>query len=249
MWNYSEKVMDHFRNPRNVGEVIEPNAVGEIGNIVCGDALKLSLKIDPETEIITEAKFQTFGCGSAIASSSALTELIKGKTLAEALKITNDDIAKFLGGLPEEKMHCSVMGMEALEAAIKNYRGVQKEKEEVVCKCFNVTAKKIIQVIEMNNLTTVEQVTNYTKAGGGCGKCKPSVEKILNQIQKRKKEKKETCSKKMTNLQKISLIQETLEREIRPSLQADGGDIELIDIDRDTVYGGFSEKTYLRVKA
>ena len=241
MWDYSEKVMDHFRHPHNVGEIENPDAVGEIGNIVCGDALKLSLKIDPKTEAIIDAKFQTFGCGSAIASSSALTEMIKGKTLDEALRITNKDIAAYLEGLPEEKMHCSVMGMEALQAAINNYRGIQTSQEKredgaIICKCFGVTDQKITRIIEMNNLTTVEQVTNYTKAGGGCGQCKPEIEKILAEVLRKEKEKKKAPPRKMTNLEKIRLIQETLEKEIRPSLRADGGDIELVDVDGNKVY-------------
>jgi len=241
MWNYSEKVMNHFRHPHNVGEIKNADAVGEIGNIVCGDALKLSLKIDQKTETILDAKFQTFGCGSAIASSSALTELIKGKTLNEALKISNQNIAEYLDGLPEEKMHCSVMGMEALEAAINNYRGIhapEKQVEEgtIICNCFGVTDQKIIRIIEMNNLTTVEQVTNYTKAGGGCGQCKPEIEKILVEVLKKEMEKEKTLPRKMTNLEKIRLIQETLEKEIRPALRADGGNIELVDVDGNKVY-------------
>ncbi|MEW6381119.1 MAG: Fe-S cluster assembly protein NifU [bacterium] len=242
MWDYSAKVMDHFHHPRNVGEVENPDAVGEIGNIVCGDALKLTLRIDRKTERILDARFQTFGCGSAIASSSALTEMIKGKTLDEASKVTNKDIADYLDGLPEEKMHCSVMGMEALEAAINNYRGIRPRSQEIpagekiVCRCFGVTDKKIAQVIEMNNLTTVEQVTNYTKAGGGCGQCRPQIEAILAEVLKKEKEKKESLPKKMTNLEKIRLIQETLEKEIRPHLRADGGDLELVDVDGNKVY-------------
>ena len=249
MWDYSEKVMDHFHNPRNVGEVENPDAIGEIGNIVCGDALKLTLRIDRSTEKILDARFQTFGCGSAIASSSALTEMIKGKTLEEASKITNKEIADYLDGLPEEKMHCSVMGMEALEAAINSYRGIKApacdvpDGEKIVgkaasnlCRCFGVTDKKIMQVVEMNNLTTVEQVTNYTKAGGGCGQCRPQIEEILAKVVKKGKEKKDALPKKMTTLEKIRVIQETLEKEIRPYLRADGGDIELVDIDGNKVY-------------
>ncbi|MEW5804754.1 MAG: Fe-S cluster assembly protein NifU [bacterium] len=242
MWDYSEKVMDHFHNPRNVGEIENPDAVGEIGNIVCGDALKLTLRIDRSTERILDARFQTFGCGSAIASSSALTEMIKGKTLEEASRITNREIADYLDGLPEEKMHCSVMGMEALEAAIKSYRGIETpiievpEGEKIICRCFGVTDKKIAHIIETNNLTTVEQVTNYTKAGGGCGQCRPQIEEILADVLKKEREKRNTLPKKMTTLEKIRLIQETLEKEIRPYLRADGGDLELVDIDGNKVY-------------
>lgn len=248
MWFYSDKVKELFKNPKNVGEIKNPDAVGEVGNIICGDALRLTLKIDKKTEKILDAKFQTFGCASAIASSSALTEMIKGMTVEEASKITNKDIAEYLGGLPNEKMHCSVMGMEALEAAIANYRGapVKREtvgEERIVCKCFSVTDKKIIRAIKENNLKTVEDVTNYTKAGGGCGKCKPEIEKLLKEFWEKEATKgiypKEAPQKTLTNLQRISLVEETIEREIRPSLKADGGDIQLIDIDRRKVYVKF----------
>ncbi|MCM8797918.1 MAG: Fe-S cluster assembly protein NifU [Candidatus Omnitrophica bacterium] len=248
MWFYSEKVKELFKNPKNVGEIENPDAVGEVGNIICGDALRLTLRIDKKTNKILDAKFQTFGCASAIASSSALTEMIKGKTIDEAARITNKDIAEYLGGLPNEKMHCSVMGMEALEAAIANYRGAPFKKEtvgeeKIVCKCFSVTDKKIIRAIKENNLRTVEEVTNFTKAGGGCGKCKPEIEKLLKEFWEKEETKKvhpkEPIKKKLTNLQRISLIQETIEREIRPQLKADGGDIELLDIEGNKVYVKF----------
>ncbi len=243
MWNYSEKLMDHFLHPRNAGEVENANAVGEVGSLTCGDALRLTLKVDDQ-ERITEAKFQTFGCGSAIASSSVLTEMVMGMTLEEASRITNKEIADSLDGLPPEKMHCSVMGMEALEAAINNYRGISVPEEvvegEIVCKCFGVTDVKIERVIRENNLLTVEDVTHYCKAGGGCEECRPAIGKIIEQVQGEKAvhagagEKKKP-SRQLTNIQKMNLIMETIEREIRPLLNADGGDIELIDIDGNRV--------------
>ncbi len=239
MWEYSEKVKDLFLHPKNTGEIENPDAVGEVGSIICGDALKLTLNIDKETNRIIDAKFQTFGCASAIASSSALTELIKGKTIDEALKITNNDIADYLGSLPREKMHCSVMGREALEAAIAQYRGEKPpeiEEGELVCECFGVTDQKIMRVITENKLHTVEDVTNFTKAGGGCGSCIPDIEKILKEVWAEKVvEEIVTPKKKLTNIQKIAMIQEIIEKEIRPLLQADGGDIELIDVDGNKV--------------
>ena len=239
MWEYTKKVKEFFLRPKNVGEVENPDAVGEVGSMICGDALKLTLKIDKETGKIMDAKFQTFGCASAIASSSVLTELIKGKTVDEAMKISNQDIADYLGGLPREKMHCSVMGREALEAAIAGYRGETKPAEageEVICKCFEVSEEKIRRVAMENHLTTVEEVTNYTKAGGGCGTCVPAIEAILKDIWSVKPVfEMPKPVKKLTNLQRIALIQDVIEKEIRPRLQADGGDLELIDVDGNKV--------------
>ena len=199
MWEYTDKVKEYFLQPKNIGEIENPDAVGDVGSIVCGDALRLTLKIDKDTNKIVDAKFQTFGCASAIASSSALTELIKGKTLDEALQISNQDIAEFLGGLPKEKMHCSVMGREALEAAIANYRGLPKVIEEegkLVCKCFDVTEEKIRKVAIENHLTTVDEVTDYTKAGGGCGECREEIEAILRDIWSLKAPEKPASTKK-----------------------------------------------------
>jgi NifU-like protein len=239
MWEYTEKVKDFFLHPKNVGEIENPDGVGEVGSILCGDALKLSLKVDKKTGKIVDAKFQTFGCASAIASSSVLTELIKGKTIEEALTITNQDIADYLGGLPPEKMHCSVMGREALEAAIANYRGEIRPhavEEKIICKCFEVSEEKIRRVATENHLTTVEEITNFTKAGGGCGACIPAIESILKDLwQAKVAPERPPVPKRLTNLQKIALIEDVLEKEIRPRLQADGGDLQLIDIEGNKV--------------
>ena len=121
---YSEKVMDHFMNPRNVGTIDDADGVGEVGNAKCGDVMKIFIKVD--NDIISDVKFQTFGCGSAIASSSMATELIKGKPLSQALELTNKAVAEALDGLPAHKLHCSVLAEEAIKAAIEDY---QKKKE------------------------------------------------------------------------------------------------------------------------
>jgi NifU-like protein len=240
MWDYTEKVKEYFENPKNIGEVENPDGVGEVGSLACGDALRLTFKLD-ENQRIREAKFQTFGCASAIASSSALTELIKGKTLEEAEKLTNKDIAAFLGGLPKEKMHCSVLGEQALSAAIANYRGqiIPKQQEgEIVCECFGVTDKEIERVIRENALKTREEVTNYTKAGGGCESCHDKIEALLARVLREEREAHPAPAPPrpvLTNIRKMKLIEETLEREIKPALKADGGDIDLIDIDGNKV--------------
>lgn len=235
MWEYTEKVKEHYKNPKNVGSMESPDAVGEVGSISCGDALKLFLKID-KNGIITDAKFQTFGCGSAVASASILTEMVIGKTVAEAEKITNQDIADELGGLPEQKMHCSVMGREALEAAIASFKGEsvgKKVKSKIICGCFGVTEDKIREVIREDALNTVEEITNYTKAGGGCGKCKPDIQKILDEeLAKRNSDKKE---KPLTKTQQILKINKILENYVAAELRKDGGDIELVDIEGDKV--------------
>jgi len=235
MWEYTDKVREHFINPRNVGEIKDASCVGEVGSIACGDALKLFLKVD-ENDRIVDAKFQTFGCASAIASSSALTEMIKGKTVDEALDVSNKDIAEFLGGLPKEKMHCSVMGREALEAAVKNLRGEEAtphEEGEIVCECFGVTDEQIRRAIKENNLNTVEEITDFTKAGGGCGKC---LDKLADLLAESKGQKKaltplEVKPAGLTNLQRMKLVAKVIDEEISPSLQKDGGNIELVDVD------------------
>lgn len=266
MWDYSEKVKEHFYNPRNAGAVAENNATGDVGSLSCGDALRLTLRVDPKTDVILDAGFQTFGCGSAIASSSALTEMVKGLTLDAALKISNQDIADYLDGLPPEKMHCSVMGREALRAAVANYRGeaLEDDQEEgaLVCKCFAVDEVMVRDTIRANRLSSVEDVTNYTKAGGGCSACHEGIERILGEElaargeifvpapTKAKAAKKPQLvtlevpepvpapsaeSGKLTNLQRIRRIEMVLEA-IRPTLQRDHGDVELLDVEGKNVY-------------
>jgi NifU-like protein len=248
MWDYSDKVKEHFFSPRNSGAMDDANAVGDVGSINCGDALRLMLKVDPETETIQDARFQTFGCGSAIASSSALTEIIKGMKLDDALKVSNQDIADYLDGLPPEKMHCSVMGREALQAAIANYRGEEwkddHEEGALICKCFAIDAVLIEETVRANKLSTVEDVIHYTKAGGGCSSCHEGIEEILTKVLAERGEtfsphtveiKEEAKPAKLTNLQRIKRIEMVLES-VRPQLQRDHGDIELVDVDGKTIY-------------
>jgi NifU-like protein len=241
MWEYTDKVADHFKNPRNVGAVENPDGDGLAGSLACGDALRLTFKLDAEKKI-SEAKFQTFGCASAIASSSALTEMLIGKTVEEAEEITNADIIDYLGELPKQKVHCSVMGREALEAAIYNYRtGKTLDKKldgEVICHCFGATDKEIEKVAREQKLTTAEDVTNACKAGGGCGQCIPEIEEIINRVIGEEKSKADD-KPRLTQLQKIKLIEETIDRQVRPILRRDGGDLELHDIDGDQVFVKF----------
>ncbi len=241
MWEYTDKVKDHFLNPRNVGVIEGADGVGEVGSLSCGDALTFYFKLD-ENDKIKDAKFQTFGCASAIASSSALTEMVKGLTLEEAKKITNENIAEYLGGLPKEKMHCSVMGRDALEKAITCHLG-EPEKEiegEIVCECFGVTDLEIERVVKENHLSTIEEVTDYVKAGGGCGNCHDSIQEIIDTVLGTERPVKKKIPV-LTNLQKIKLIEDTIEREINPNLKKDAGRLELVDVDGNRVmvrFGG-----------
>ena len=264
MWDYSEKVLDLFYNPVNQGAIADENepdtavVYGEVGSISCGDALRLHLKIKESTDTILDSSFQTFGCTSAIASSSALTEIIKGKTLDEALNLSNKDIADYLGGLPEAKMHCSVMGQEALEAAIFKYRGIEVEHHEddegtLICQCFGITEPRIRRVVIENDLTTVEEVTNYVKAGGGCGSCLAEIEDLIAEVRQEQvqvsarvaaevaiaseqsNQAVAVATAPLTNIQKIMRIQQVLDEEVRPMLIADGGDVQLHDVEGDRV--------------
>lgn len=247
MWDYTEQVMDHFRNPRNVGKIKDADGVGQVGSLACGDALKLMFNVGEDGRIV-DVKFQTFGCASAIASSSALTEMIVGLTVEEALEITNKDIADYLGGLPDAKMHCSVMGREALEAAVYNYRtGASGDKileGTILCHCFGVTEEEIERVTRENNLTSVEDVTHFCKAGGACGVCKDDiqvvVDRVMAEVKKQKSSKDEKPVKKLTIVEKIRLIEKTIDEEIRPILAKDDGGIDLIDVDGNKVVISFT---------
>lgn len=238
MWDYTDAVKEHFIHPKNVGEIENPDGVGNVGSISCGDALRLTIKVDRATEVITDAKFKTFGCASAIASSSMLTEMIIGMKLEDAEKLSNDDIARALGGLPKEKMHCSVMGREALEAAIADYRGVTlpMAQGQIVCECFGVTDLEIIRAIRENDLKSIEDITHFTKAGGGCGRCHERLQEILDrELHSEAASTAPPRSRRMTSLEKIRKIEAVIEQEIRPTLKRDHGDIQLIDVDGDRV--------------
>ncbi|MEC5341482.1 Fe-S cluster assembly protein NifU [Brenneria populi] len=232
MWNYSEKVKEHFFHPRNARVIEQANAVGDVGSLSCGDALRLMLRVEPGSEVIQEAGFQTFGCGSAIASSSALTELIIGKTLDEASRVTNRQIADYLDGLPPEKMHCSVMGQEALRAAIANYRGetLEDDHEEgaLICKCFAVDEGQIKRAVLTNGLTTLEEVIHYTKAGGGCTACHEKIEQTLSAILSATEETPAAEVSEQAS-ERRPIVEEVI-NSLRPHIQMDGGDIRLVGV-------------------
>ena len=238
MWEYSSKVKEHFTNPKNVGSIENADAIGEAGALSCGDKLKLYLKI--ENNKITDAKFQTFGCGSAVAASSVLTEMLIGKTLDEAKKITNKQIADELDGLPPEKMHCSVMGREALEDALKNYYDDEdwselseeeiQEGSQIICHCYGVTEKEIIDAILNNGAKTFDDVSKITSAGLACGRCRENIKAIIS------KYVKSDAKAALTPVQKIIKINNIIETVISPELQKDFGDIELINVEGNNVY-------------
>jgi NifU-like protein len=253
MWNYSDKVFDHFMNPRNVGEIEDPDGVGEVGSMACGDALRLSFKLDDDGKI-ADARFQTFGCGSAIASSSVLTEMIKGLTLKEAARISNEDIARELDGLPREKMHCSVMGREALEAAMIDHykrlgRGVPChliQQETILCHCFQVTKDTVKDAIFAHRLEDIEDVTNFTKAGGGCTDCHHDIGDLLRDCWDKieRGEAPAPAPAPLVDLNEmpgprevehapedaeiVGRIRELLDEDISPALRNDGGDLEFV---------------------
>lgn len=278
-WEYSEKTkqlfMDavHGKPGTHLGEIEDPDGVGEHGSIACGDAMRFTFRVqrhptDATQDVITEARYLTFGCTSAIAASEALCALIEaGKyTPIQSLKITNHDIVDYLGGLPEQKIHCSVMGAEALEAAVFNWaqkRGVdlaklgvdmhtEDENEgRIVCKCFSLSEQYIRRKIRELNLRTIPEITNAIKAGGACMTCHHvpgGLQDLLNETWGQPGEKpalvshidmpSETKAAKpdLSPYQFAKKVERAVEEYVRPSLRRDGGDIEIVDIKDKLVY-------------
>ena len=178
---YSKKVLDHFNNPRNMGEIEESSGVGEVGNAACGDIMKIWLKIDDDG-IIRDAKFKTFGCASAIASSSISTEMIIGKHMDEARAVTNRAIADALDGLPAHKLHCSVLAADAINRAIDDYQGIERVgADEIICQCNQVTMGELEEAIH-HGACSLNEVAELTEATQGACKglrCKPAIESLL----------------------------------------------------------------------
>ncbi len=179
---YSEVLLDHFRNPRNVGVLEDANGVGEVGNEACGDIMKLYIKVN-EDGIIEDARFETFGCASAIASSSIATEMIKGKRVEDALDVSNKAIAEALGGLPKHKIHCSVLAVDALARAVADFRGeeIQEAPDPVICHCMGIKKSVILDVIE-HGVEDLDVIAEKTEAmTGACGgeRCRPVIEAMI----------------------------------------------------------------------
>ena len=266
---YSQKVQDLMNNPKNMGQLTEEDAkemggkliIADFGAESCGDAVRLYWIVDEATEITKAAKFKSFGCGTAIASSDTMAELCIGKTVSEAVKITNIDVEKAMRDTPDipavppQKMHCSVMAYDVIKAAAASFKGVDAasfEDEIIVCECARVSLGTIKEVIKINNLTTVEEITNYPKAGGFCKSCvKPGGledrEYYLVDILKDTRAEMEhdrllalsnakisgshTISfEEMTVVQKLKEIEAVIDENIRPMLVMDGGNMEILDI-------------------
>ena len=275
-WDYSEKTkqlfMDavHGRPGTHVGELENPDGVGEHGSIACGDALRFFFRVehdaeDPTKDVIVECRYLTFGCTSAIAASEALCMMIEEKKLTpiEALRIENKDIVEYLGGLPEAKIHCSVMGAEALEAAVFDWarrRGVdlshlgvdihteEQEEGRLVCKCFSLSEPYLQRKIRELDLHTIPEITNALKAGGACMSCHHApggLQDLLDEAWGAGGQKPEMADSAassadsgsgMTPYRFAKEIERTMDEYIRPMLQRDGGDLEIVDIKDKIVY-------------
>ncbi|HEY9189353.1 MAG TPA: iron-sulfur cluster assembly scaffold protein [Sulfurovum sp.] len=266
IWDeYSNKVTDLMNNPQNMGEITEEDAknmnarliVADFGAESCGDAVRLYWAVDPQTDRIMESKFKSFGCGTAIASSDTMAELCKGKTVDEAVKITNIDVEKAMRdepdtpAVPPQKMHCSVMAYDVIKKAAAQYKGVDIEsfeEEVIVCECARITLSTLQEVIRLNDLTTVEQITDYTKAGAFCKSCiKPGGHEekdiyLVDLLEEHEKEKMAAAATlgnqggasvdfaNMTIVQRIKAVDKVVDENIRQMLVMDGGDMEILDI-------------------
>ena len=266
LWDaYSNKVTTLMNNPQHQGEIFDADAeangnkliVADFGAESCGDAVRLYWEIDPKTDKIVNSKFKSFGCGTAIASSDVMTALCIGKTVQEAVKITNIDVEMALRddpdtpAVPPQKMHCSVMAYDVIKKAAGLYMGVDAEsfeEEIIVCECARVSLTTLQEVIRLNDLTTIEQITDYTKAGGFCKSCiRPGGHEsrewylvdILRDTRKEMDEERMKAAadagssasfEDMTLVQQIKAIDSEIDESIRQFLVMDGGDMEVIDV-------------------
>jgi NifU-like protein len=271
---YSNKVIERMNNPKYLGEFSEEDAkkrgaklvVADFGSEACGDSVRLYWLVDPKTDKIIDARFKSFGCGTAIASSDVMTELTIGKTVDEAMKVTNLDVEKALRdepdkpAFPPQKMHCSVMAYDVIMEAAAKYKGTDAKNlrnNEIVCECARVTRGEIEEIVRKYNVKTVEELQKYTDAGKYCKSCVAPggheerdvyLVDIIREVQEQmKKEKMNEGAKtedfeKMTLIKKIKAIEEFLDKKIKPMLAMDGGSLELVDIREED---GFT-KVYVR---
>jgi len=265
IWDeYSDKVAELMNNPKNMGDIKQEEAdamgakliVADFGAESCGDAVRLYWAVDPKSDVIVESKFKSFGCGTAIASSDTMAELCKGKTVQEAVKITNIDVEMAMRDTPDvpsvppQKMHCSVMAYDVIKKAAGQYLDVDMEsfeEEFIVCECARVSLSTLKEIIRLNDLTTVEQITDYTKAGAFCKSCiKPGGHEakdiyLVDLLEEYEKEKIAATADsmaagadvdfaKMTVVQRLKAVDKIIDDNIRQMLVMDGGDIEILDI-------------------
>jgi len=263
IWDeYSDQVVRRMNAPEHQGEITEEDAaklnakliVADFGAESCGDAVRLYWAVYEDNNVIVDSKFKSFGCGTAIASSDVMAELCIGKTVDQAVKITNIDVEKALRdspdvpAVPPQKMHCSVMAYDVIKKAAAQYKNVDMEsfeEEIIVCECARVSLDTIREVIKINDLKTVEQITDYTKAGAFCKSCiKPGGHEekeyylvdILRDVRaEMDAEAAPVDFSSLTLVQKIGAIQKVIDTDIAPALAQDGGGMELIDLDGNTV--------------
>ncbi|EAH7188125.1 iron-sulfur cluster assembly scaffold protein NifU [Campylobacter lari] len=266
IWDeYSQKVQDRMNNPQHMGEFTQEDAqkanakliIADFGAESCGDAVRLYWLVDEKTDKIIDAKFKSFGCGTAIASSDTMVDLCIGKTVDEAVKITNLDVEFAMRdnpqtpAVPPQKMHCSVMAYDVIKQAAAHYKGVDPEDFEdqiIVCECARVSLGTIKEVIKLNDLHTVEEITQFTKAGAFCKSCvKPGghekkdyylVDILAETRAEMEREKLKDQSKTdiafddMTMVKQLKAVEAVLDSDVRPMLHGDGGDLEVIDIQK-----------------